>query len=148
MIADLIGAKEAGRVVGRSARTVQHWSESDKKGLPTLDQALALDKAFIAAGGNNAPIADTFSRQIEGFAANIAACRIELANDVALVSRETGDAINHCIQALQPGATPATIRMAIVETEEVDALLPRLIGRLHALLPGHGGRCEVHGEIR
>lgn len=147
-IADAIGMTTAARVVGRSERTVQHWSETDRPGLPTLDQAIALDKAYIAAGGNHAPIADCFLNQIDGFTANLTACRVELANDVALVSREAGDAINHCIQALLPGATPATIRTAIVETEDVDALLPRLIGRLHALLPGNGGRCEVHGESR
>ena len=71
-----------------------------------------------------------------------------LAEDIAATTRETGDAISHCIQALHPGATPAQIYRAIAETEEADALFPRLLGRLKALLPGTGAGREATGEMR
>ena len=74
------------------------------------------------------------------------ACRTALADDVALFSREAGDAVGRCIQALAPGASPAMIQAAILETEEADAIVPRLLGRLKALLPGNGAGAEARGH--
>lgn len=147
-VVELIGMKRAAHIAGRAVRTVQHWSDSDKKGLPTLRQAIAFDRAFLAAGGGYAPILESYARQLDVDLVDQAACRTALADDIALVSREAGDAIGHCIAALQPGASPAMIYRAIVETEEVDAALPRLLGRLKGLLPGNWARREATGEIR
>lgn len=147
-VAGRIGWQNAARITGRAVRTVRHWSESDRHGTPTLDQAIALDRAFVASGGGYAPILECFARQLDVAMADGAACRLALADDIALASRETGDAIGHCIQALQPGAPPALIYRAIAETEEADAIFPRLIGRLKALLPGTGAAREATGENR
>lgn len=147
-VVDLVGTKRAAHIVRRAVRTIQHWSDSDRRGLPTLDQAIALGRAFIAAGGGYAPILESYQRQIETSLGNQVACRAALADDIALASRETGDALGHCIQALQPGATRAVIHRAILETEEVDALIPRLLGRLTALLPGNGIGAEATGELK
>jgi hypothetical protein len=143
-----IGWKTAAAVTGRSIRTVRHWSESDRHGAPTLDQAIALDRAYVEAGGDFAPILASYSLQLDVAMVDPVACRTALAEDLALASRETGDAFGHCIAALQPGASPATIYRAIAETEEADALFPRLLGRLKALLPGNGVRHEATGELR
>ncbi|AXB75452.1 hypothetical protein [Novosphingobium sp. P6W] len=143
-----IGWKAAAAVTGRSVRTVRHWSESDRHGTPTLDQAKALDAAYIAAGGDHAPILASYGLQLDVAMVDPIACRTALAEDLALASRETGDAFGHCIAALQPGASPATIYRAIAETEEADALFPRLLGRLKALLPGNSAGREATGEIR
>lgn len=147
-VAGRIGWLQAGSIVRRSVRTVRHWSESDRHGTPTLDQAIALDRAFIEAGGGYAPILESYARQLEVALVDQVACRTALAEDIALASRETGDALGHCIQALQPGASPAVIHRAILETEEVDALIPRLLGRLKALLPGNGAGREAYGETK
>lgn len=133
-----IGWAEAARLVRRSTRRVRHWSDSDSAELPTLAQALALDAAYVQAGGDHAPILESYIRQLDVAMIDVVACRADLAQVIALASRETGDALGCCIQALQPGATPAEIYRAIAETEEADALFPRLIGRLKALLPGNG----------
>jgi hypothetical protein len=143
-VGDLIGWKAAARITGRAERTVQHWSESENRGTPTLEQALALDRAYFAAGGGYAPISDSFARQMEVAMADANACRVALAEDIALFSREAGDAVCRCIQALAPGASPAMILAAILETEEADAIVARLIGRLKALAPGNGvGRGDI-----
>jgi hypothetical protein len=147
-IAAAIGWEAAAKVTGRSVRTVRHWSESDRHGTPTLDQALALDRAFIAAGGDHGPILSSYGLQLDVALVDAVACRTALAEDIAATTRETGDAISHCIQALHPGATPAQIYRAIAETEEADALFPRLLGRLKALLPGTGAGREATGEMR
>lgn len=145
-VAGRIGWREAARISRRAVRTVRHWSESDRHGTPSLDLAIALDRAFIEAGGGYAPILESYARQLDVAMANTVGCRAALAEDIALASRESGDAIGHCIQALRPGATPAEIHRAIVETEEADAIFPRLIGRLKALLPGNGVGREANGE--
>ncbi|GFE76228.1 hypothetical protein [Novosphingobium sp. TCA1] len=142
-----IGWEAAAKVTGRSIRTVRHWSESDRHGTPTLDQAIALDRAFIEAGGDHGPIHSCYALQLEVAMVNAVACRTALADDVALFSREAGDAVGRCIQALAPGASPAMIQAAILETEEADAIVPRLLGRLKALLPGNGAGAEARGQI-
>jgi hypothetical protein len=147
-VAGLIGWDAAASVTGRAPRTVQHWSESENRGTPTLEQAIALDRAYIAAGGGYAPISDSFARQMEVVMADADACRVALAEDVALFARETGDAVGRCIQALAPGASPALIQAAILETEEADAIVPRLLGRLKALQPGNGVGREGNGVTK
>lgn len=143
-----IGWEQAARITGRKVRTVRHWSESDRNGTPTLDQALALDRAFIEAGGDHGPIMACYALQMDVAMVDAVACRAALAEDVALFSRETGDAVGRCIQALAPGASPALIQAAILETEEADAVVPRLIGRLKALLPGNGAGREANGNTK
>jgi hypothetical protein len=146
-VAGVIGWKTAARITRRSVRTIRHWSESDKHGSPSLEQAIALDRAYVAAGGAMAPILASYMLQMDVAAVDPVACRAALAEDIALLSRETGDAISHCIQALQPGSTPAEIYRAIAETQEADAVIPRLLGRLKALLPGNGAGAEARGHI-
>lgn len=146
-IAALIGWKAAAGLTGRAERTVQHWSESDRKGVPTLDQAIALDRAFLEQGGGYAPILESYARQLAVVMAGSTACPIALGEDIARVTRETGEALSLCIQAMQPGASPAIIYRAIQETEEADALLPPLIGRLTSFLPGNGAAQGIMGEI-
>ncbi len=145
-VAGVIGWQTAARITRRSVRTIRHWSESDRHGVPTLDQAIALDRAYVAAGGAMAPILASYMLQMDVAAVDPVACRTALAEDIALLSRETGDAISHCIQALQPGSTPAEIYRAIAETQEADAVIPRLLGRLKALLPGNGAGAEARGH--
>ena len=147
-IAELIGWKTAARITRRAVRTVRHWSESDRLGLPTLDRAIALDRAFIEAGGGYAPILDSYARQLDVVVLDGAVCRDALAELISIASRETGEAIALCIQALQPGATPAVIQRAIVETGEVVGVLPRLIARLTLLLPRNWAGREALGNSR
>lgn len=147
-VVGLIGWEEAAHITKRAVRTVRHWSESDRAGTPTLDQAIALDRAFLEAGGGFAPILESYARQMDVALADTIACRAALAEDIAIASRETGEAIGLCVQAMQPGASPAVIHRAIVETEEADDKFPRLIGRLKSLLPGNGAVQETMGNSR
>lgn len=143
-----IGWDAAAEITGRKVRTVRHWSESDNNGTPTLDQAIALDRAYVEAGGDHGPILSCYALQLDIAMVDAVACRAALADDVALFSRETGEAVGRCIQALAPGASPALIQAAILETEEADAVVPRLIGRLKALLPGNGAGREANGDTK
>lgn len=146
IIADLIGYAECARLTDRADRTVREWSDSDKTPLPTLEQAFALDAAFMDAGGGYAPILESYQRQVDVARSEPVACRELLAHHLGAASREFGDAWAHCLQALQPGATPAMIHRAIVEIEEADGQLPPILGLLQALLLGNGIGSEATGK--
>ncbi len=137
LIAGTIGWKQAARITRRSVRTVRHWSESDRRGSPTLDQAITLDRAHLAAGGDYPPILESYARQLDVHLLATMACRAVLADDIATAARETADAIACSIQVTQPGTAPAVIHRAIVEAEESSGAVLRLLARLKSFLPGN-----------
>ena len=146
VIADHVGYEQCGQLTGRSERTVREWSDSEKTPLPTVEQCLALDKAFLDAGGGYAPIAESYQRQLEIARSEPLVCRDELTRLLATASRECGDAWAHVLLALQPGAAPAQIHRAMVEIEEADVLFPPMLRLLQALLPGNGIGSEDTGK--
>jgi hypothetical protein len=135
-IAGRIGWKAAAAVSRRSMRAVRYWSESDQAPMPTLDQAIALDRAFIEAGGGCAPILESYARQLDIQLTRSMACRAALASEIALASLETADAISSSIHAMQADASPTIIHCAVKETEEASNALQRLLCRLRSFLPG------------
>jgi len=142
----LIGWDQAAKITRRSKRAVRYWSESDKASMPTLDQALALDRAFMEAGGAYPPILESYARQLDVALANTMACRAALADDIAQASLETADAISSSIHAMQHGASPTEIHHAIKETEEASGSINRLLTRLKSFLPGNGAAQAKLGE--
>jgi hypothetical protein len=146
-IAAAIGWEAAAKVTGRSVRTVRHWSESDRRHAHARSGFGARPRVHRRRG-RSWPDPVQLWPATRCRAGRCRGRRAALAEDIAATTRETGDAISHCIQALHPGATPAQIYRAIAETEEADALFPRLLGRLKALLPGTGAGREATGEMR
>ncbi|MGW8202614.1 hypothetical protein ACWGM0_08700 [Sphingomonas bisphenolicum] len=144
-VVGVVGWAKAGRITGRANRTLRHWSESDRRGTPTLDQAIALDRAFIESGGDYAPILESYARQLNVTLAASMACHAALGEDIAAVSRETADAIGASIKIIQPGASPNAVHRAIAETEEAGVRLTRLLGRLRSFLPGMGPAGDSRG---
>jgi hypothetical protein len=145
-IVGLIGWEEAARLTGRATRTVRHWSESDLKGSPTLDQAIALDRAFLEAGGGFAPILESYARQLAVTLSDAMACRLGLANDIEAASRESAEAIGSSIHVMQPGASLTDIHRAIAETEEASTYMARLLGRLKSFLHSNVAGQDHRGE--
>jgi hypothetical protein len=142
----LIGWDQAARLTRRSKRAVRYWSESDKASLPTLDQAIALDRDFLARGGGFAPILESYARQLDISLVDTLACREALADDIAQVSLESADAISSSIHVTLPGASPTEIYHAIKETEEASGAMNRLLTRLKSFLPGNGAAQGISGE--
>lgn len=134
----VIGWDQAAKITRRSKRAVRYWSESDQGGLPTLDQAMALDKAFMAAGGGFAPILESYARQLDISLLDTLACREALADDIAQATQESAGAISSSIHVTLPGSTPTEIYHAIKETEEASGAMNRLLTRLKSFLPGNG----------
>lgn len=143
----VIGWDAAARITRRARRTVRHWSESDRNGTPTLDQAIALDRACMEAGGGFPPILESYARQLDVVLTPSMACRAALADDIAQVTQESADAISSSIQVIQSGASPTEIYHAIKETEEASGAMNRLLTRLKSFLPGNGAAQRITGEI-
>lgn len=141
----LIGLADAARITRRAVRSVRHWSDGDRNITPTLAQAIALDRAFIDAGGGYAPILESYARQLDVTLSPLIACHVGLGNDIAAFSRETADVISASIQIIQPGASPIVVHRAIAETEEAGAIIARLLGRLRSFLPGIGSAGDSRG---
>lgn len=146
-VVGLIGWDQAAKITHRSKRAVRYWSESDKAPAPTLDQAMALDQAFIEAGGGFAPILESYARQLDVALADTLACRAALADDIAQASLETAGAISSSIHAMQHDASATQIHYAIKETEEASSAVTRLLTRLRSFLPGNGVAQGLTGGI-
>lgn len=55
-----IGDEAAAAAVKRSAAHVRRWSDPDDANLPNIDQALALDSAFVEAGAGDPPLLSAY----------------------------------------------------------------------------------------
>lgn len=122
-IATLIGWEGAAAAVsahrGRaiSASGVRNWTDDGRSALPTIQDALALDLAFIAAGGDHAPILQALSAHVGiALAAAPAACLVLVAADIA---DEAGEAVSAVLKASQPGATAGLREIARTELLDV-----------------------------
>lgn len=142
----LIGWDIAAKITRRSKRAVRYWSESDKASLPTLDQAIALDRAFIAHGGGFAPILESYARQLNVALVGTHACRAGLAHDIARATQEAADAISSSVHVTLPEPSQAEIYHAIKETEEASGAMNRLLTRLKTFLPVNGVGQRPSGE--
>ena len=54
-----------GNVVGKSASLIRKWADPDNDTLPNLEQAEALDVAYVAHTGQEAPIASVYVERVD-----------------------------------------------------------------------------------
>ena len=64
-ILGVLGDEACATAVGKSASLIYKWSDPDRDSLPSVEQALALDLAYIAAGEGSAPIGAVYSAALE-----------------------------------------------------------------------------------
>ena len=117
------GWPEMARIACRAERTVRNWGDPDTAEQVPLDCAIALDIAFLGAGGSGAPLFETYGHKLELAEASAFADSHALLRHAESVARETGEANTAIIAAAQPGACPTKRARAIGETlEAIDAL--------------------------
>lgn len=119
-------------IVGRAVRTVRNWGDPDTAEHIPLDCAISLDLAFIAAGGDCAPLFETYQllldlAQMERFSSNIA-----LGKHAAQVIREGGEAHSALLLATLPGATEKDRKNALRECSEAFDVIKRVLPLLGA----------------
>lgn len=125
MVADRLGWPQVCAIVDRAERTVRRWSEPDGDAQIPLAAAVALDLAYLQAGGDPAPILAWYQLRVQlaKAAADHAMARLDAADRAAAAAKETGEAIAAQIIAHAPGAGARERRNAIRETEEAIAAL-------------------------
>lgn len=134
-IAGVVTFKRCARIVRRSDRLVRKWSEDGNVATPTLAQAEALDLAYIAAGGDGAPFADTLRHRLGLAVDDALASQRELAASIARAAKETGEAFAFAIPITQSNASPRDIHRACAEVEEARLSLRALGRSLARFLP-------------
>lgn len=140
-IAGVIGWEEIRRITGRADRAVRYWSQPNCKTVPPIDQAQQLDAAYIAAGGPGSPFFDAYEfllgKQIE----RQEACTRELLAEIAIATKECGDAIAAALGVVSSNASPLNAHRAFAEAQEASRALDAVMRRLSSFLPA-----EVSGE--
>lgn len=117
----LIGAERAAEVTGRGSDYVRSLSDPDTRYRVTVEDAIKLDLAFIAAGGDGTPILSTYELLLE---AGVTAFgnSAELAARTLAAIKEGGEANHALVAATLPGADAVDRRNAKREVEEaIDA---------------------------
>ncbi|WP_395391431.1 hypothetical protein WBP07_12515 [Novosphingobium sp. BL-8A] len=127
--------------VGRkSGSIVRAWGDPDRREQIPLPDAIALDMAYRAAGGEGAPIFETYAYQLDEAGAFRFANEIALGKLAALVIRECGEATSHLVLSAQPGADVTDHRLTLNQVDEAIEVYQR--ARVLVAVLANGGRIE------
>lgn len=125
-VVDRIGWAAAADAVGKGERVVRNWSDPDMDRRPDIEEALALDKAYQAAGGGDPPpMLAVYLTLIDRHQAR-AADPAEIAIATGLAAKESGEAIAAAVIASQPGASGKDRVVADKEIGDAVAALQAL----------------------
>jgi len=115
-----IDDKELERLFGRNwSSTVQAWRNDSNPRWPRVDQALALDLAYAAAGGAGSPFLDAFQVAVRAAGDAREACRNALTATIATFAKDSGELLAASIAVIHPDATQREVDRALVEAQDV-----------------------------
>ncbi|MGW8136877.1 hypothetical protein ACWGNZ_14855 [Sphingomonas zeae] len=134
-VAGVIGWDEICRLTGRALRSARYWSQTNCTTVPSIVQAQTLDAAYIAAGGQGSPFLDAFEFQLGIQVQRQEACTRELLSEIAVASKEAGDAIAAAIRITQSNPSPLDVHRALAEVEQSAGAFDALMRRLACFLP-------------
>lgn len=141
IITDLIGCDGAARAVGKSVSLIEKWSRPGTDRSPNVAQALALDVAYIMAGGTGAPMHEMHEALLTREVGDTIACRRALGEALAEASTEMGEAFAAAMPLFQPGASPQQRSRALRETEQAYGAVGRMLRRVKSFLPTAARGC-------
>lgn len=147
LIIDHIGATSAAHAVGlRTERQIHYWADQDSGRSPNVAQAVALDAAYIAAGGIGAPMRDAHEAMLSAASGEDIACQRALGEALAEASEEMGDALAAAVPLIQPGASRHQISRALREAEQAHGAVGRMLRRVKSFLPTAARGCTSSGQ--
>lgn len=129
-----LGADRAAHVVGRNADYLRSLSDPDNRYTLGVEHAIQLDLAYLANGGEGAPIYEAYGLILEAQRAERFACQFKLATATAVAIREGGQACAALVSATLPDATDADRATALREVEEAITAMTRCAPLVQALL--------------
>lgn len=144
-IAGAIGWPEVRRITGRADRSVRYWSEPNCKTVPPIDQAQALDAAYIAAGGAGAPFFDAFEFLLGQQIERQEACTRELLAKIAIATKECGEAMAAAMGVVSSNASPLNAHSAFAEVDQAARAIDALMRLLSSFLPTSAAEAGNNG---
>lgn len=137
-----IGEAEAACLLGLIGRsTLDKWRNQDDPRAPRIDQALALDLAYAAAGGDGSPFLDAFQVAVSVASVERAACRTALTTTMATFAKDSGELLAASIAVIHPDATQREIDRALVEAQDVVTVADSFVRQLVNLSQHGAGPC-------
>lgn len=125
----------ASEVTGRQPHLLRKYSDPDRREELPVTDAIALDLAYMAAGGAGSPIFEAYAHKLELAELAKFADRIALHRQVVKVLREGGEAHTALVVACQPEATEADRANAMREAGEAFEALGNAINALGVSAP-------------
>ena len=119
------GYAEMARVVERSEGMLRAYGDPDRRELLPMEDGIALDLAYRAAGGEGAPLFEAYAHKLDSAGVDFFADQIALGLEAVKLIRECSDAEAAMVIAAQPGATPRDRANATREIEEAMAVMAR-----------------------
>lgn len=141
-IVDCITAQGAADAVGKRVSLIYAWQHPTGQKRPNIEQARALDAAHMLAGGDGAPILETYAQLLDVDVAQQIACRTALIREIGDAAREHGQALAAAIAFAQPNAGDRELHRAIGEVEDAHGAMAVLLRRLMSFLRPARGRDE------
>ncbi|WP_294319672.1 hypothetical protein [uncultured Sphingomonas sp.] len=131
------GTKAAAPILGVKYRRLHDWTYQETASCPSFAQAIALDIAYRAAGGEGAPLFEAYASHLDLSFNELTACHAALAADLAEASREFGDAWAAATALIVPGHSPNAVQHALIELDQAETLFVRLRRRISSFVrPG------------
>jgi hypothetical protein len=119
-------------VAGRAESTVRRWGDQDQPEQLPMPAAIDLDLAYQRAGGEGAPIFETYALLLQVSQEQAFADGLALQRAGCELAREAGQGVEALVLAGMPGGDQARRDRAIAELEDVARLIPRAIAQLRA----------------
>lgn len=124
----------------RRESLVRAWGDPHRREKVPFDDALKLDLLYRDAGGDGAPLFETYAYQLDEAGMFRFADEIALGRLAALVIRECGEASASLVLSAQPGAAPADHRLTLGHVDEAIDAYQRARVLVAAL--ANGGRID------
>lgn len=122
------GWAEMARITDYNERSVRSWGDVDREEQINLPAAIKLDLAYLAAGGQEKPLYETYGYQLGLSMRERFADQFDILRLAADVVREVGEAQTALLEACLPDASQADRRVAQREIlEALDVLKKALI---------------------
>lgn len=128
VVAAQIGWDRCAMITGRSERQVRNWSDPDADSEISILDAMRLDKAFIASGGDHPPFGQVYNALLDIATAETDADMVKVAAEAA---KESGEAVSAFLDAAT-SRDPAKRRRARKEGEEAVAAITKGLAALDA----------------
>lgn len=129
------GWAEMARITDYNERTVRSWGDVDRDEQINLPAAIKLDLAYLAAGGQEKPLYETYGYQLGLSMRERFADQFDILRLAADVVREVGEAQTALLEASLPDATQVDRREAQREILEAMEVMKRAMLELERREP-------------